>query len=379
MHTLQYLSRCLFYNVPAIDDYRHFPAAPVCRHNSPVLHFAAAHDNSIGQQVQWTYRGQPQYGALQPLLQHTGTTACIVMQHQKILLETYLNGYDRHSINTSFSIAKSMTSALIGIALEAGHIHSIHDPVARYIPAFGSHGRDTVTIAHLLQMCSGLRYREGVMPWSDDALIYYGTHLKEQALKSRLAEPPGSTYHYNNYNLLLLGMILETTTGQSVARLFQDQIWQRIGAEADASWSMDSRQSGYCKMESGINALAMDFVRFGNLYLQQGQVGQQQVVPPAWIAASVSPPAFQADSRKYLSRLSPPLCKWTSSAKGYYKYLWWGYQTDTRNFDYFALGAKGQLLYISPRKQAVIVRFGKQWGKIDWWPDLLKQIADSLD
>ncbi|PSL50139.1 hypothetical protein CLV51_1011483 [Chitinophaga niastensis] len=67
------------------------------------------------------------------------------------------------------------------------------------------------------------------------------------------------------------------------------------------------------------------------------------------------------------------------SPHGYYKYLWWGYKTDTHNFDYFALGVKEQLIYICPRKQAVIVCFGKRWGKIDWWPKLLKQIADSPD
>ena len=378
MNTLTYLSRCIFRNIPQITDYRHFPNAPILR-NGVVRHFEDARSGWQERTIKHTYHGQPQEIGLSDLLAQTGSTACIVMQHNRILLDACFNGYTPDSINTSFSVAKSMVSALTGIALEEGAIHSIRESIGRYIPQYDVPGPRDITIAHLLQMCSGLQYREGVTPWSDDARIYYGTHLREQAGKARLVETPGSTYHYNNYNLLLLGMILEKTTGQSVPQYFQEKIWQHIGAAADASWSMDSRASGFAKMESGFNAIAMDFVRFGALCLQNGAINGKQIIPAAWMEESVSPPAHKADTQKYLSRLSPPLCKWSSSSSGYYKYLWWGQQVDPHNFDYFALGAKGQFIYICPRKQAVIVRFGKQWGKTDWWPGVLKQIADSLD
>lgn len=378
MNTLTYLSRCIIRNNPQITDYQYFPSAPILR-NGAIRHFENATAAWQAPLIKHTWRGRPQEMALPDLLQQTGTTACIVMQHHQILLDASFSGYTATSINTSFSVAKSMVSALIGIAQEEGAIHSIQESIGRYIPQYNLPGLRDITIAHLLQMCSGLQYREGVTPWSDDARVYYGTHLREQALHTKLVEAPGSTYHYNNYNLLLLGLILEKTTGQSVPAYFQEKIWQHIGAAADASWSMDSHASGFAKMESGFNAQAMDFVRFGALCLDNGVVNGRQVIPAAWMTESVSPPVHTADTQKYLSRLSPPLCKWAGSPVGYYKYLWWGYQVDPHNFDYFALGAKGQFIYISPRKQAVIVRFGKRWGKTDWWPGILKQIADSLE
>ncbi|MBO9730509.1 MAG: serine hydrolase [Chitinophaga sp.] len=378
MNTLTYLSRCIIRNNPRITDYQYFPSAPILR-NGAIRHFENATAAWQAPLIKHSWQGRPQETTLADLLQQTGSTACIVMQHHRLLLDTYFSGYTGTSVNTSFSVAKSMVSALVGIALEEGAIHSIRESIGRYIPQYDLPGLRDITVAHLLQMCSGLQYREGVTPWSDDARVYYGTHLREQALHTKLVETPGSTYHYNNYNLLLLGLILEKTTGQSVPAYFQEKIWQHIGAEADASWSMDSHASGFAKMESGFNARAMDFVRFGAMCLENGVVNGRQVIPAAWMAESVRPPDHQADTQKYLSRLSPPLCKWAASPSGYYKYLWWGYQADPHNFDYFALGAKGQFIYISPRKQAVVVRFGKRWGKTDWWPGILKQIVDSLE
>ncbi|SEW29966.1 serine hydrolase domain-containing protein [Chitinophaga arvensicola] len=378
MNSLAYWSRCLIRNVPQITDYRHFPNAVISK-GAAVRHFEDARSGWKDRMLTSSWRGQSQEVALSALLAKTGSTACIVMQRDRILLESYFNGYTADAINTSFSVAKSMTSVLMGVALEEGAVGSIQDTVASYIPFFDSAGFRDITIAQLLQMCSGLEYREGITPWSDDARIYYGTALRQQALKAKLIETPGSTYHYNNYNLLLLGMILEKATGQPVPDYFREKLWQYTGAAANASWSMDSRDAGFAKMESGFNATAMDFLRFGALCLDNGRVNGRQVVPAAWIQESVSPPEQPADTEKYKSRLSPPLCRWAGSAAGYYKYLWWGYRIDPHNFDYFALGAKGQFIYICPRKQAVIVRFGKHWGKIDWWPGVLKQIADSLD
>ncbi|MBC9930757.1 serine hydrolase domain-containing protein [Chitinophaga qingshengii] len=377
MDSLNYLWRCIGWNIPKIDDYKRFTNALVAKGNT-IFPLEQAPEKMPPPAVSWNYKGQPRQGPLPDLLANTGTTACIILQQGQIRYEQYFNGYQRDSINTSFSVAKSMTSALIGIAIAEGAIHSVEDPVARYLPAFDKKGQDQVTIAHLLQMCSGLAYREGVLPWTDDARVYYGLRLRDQALKANLIETPGTVYHYNNYNLLLLGLILEKTTSQPVPAYFSEKIWQPMGAEADASWSVDSRHSGFAKMESGFNALAIDFARFGQLCLQNGALNGHSIIPADWMHTATSAPTHKADTKTYLSRMVPPLCKWAGSPHGYYKYGWWGYQTDAHNFDYFALGAKGQFIYISPRKQAVIVRFGKQWGAIDWWPELLKQLADSL-
>ncbi|RAJ73922.1 CubicO group peptidase (beta-lactamase class C family) [Chitinophaga dinghuensis] len=377
-YSLTYLYRCLCWNIPRITDYQRFPSAPVNNGpNTTPLEYGPAYP--LPAQWQWKHRGLPVAGSPTNFLTDTGTTAFLILQHGKIIEEQYFNGYNADAVNTSFSVAKSITSALVGIAIREGAIGSVQDSMAAYLPEFDRQGYRDITIEHLLQMRSGLAYREGVTPWSDDGLVYYGLDLRKQALKARLEYTPGTAYHYCNYNLLLLGMILERTTGMPVAQYLSERVWQPMGAEMPASWSTDSRPSHFAKMESGINTTARSFAQFGQLYLQQGYMNGQQIIPADWIQASVKAPAEKADTARFMSRMVPPLCKWSAAPHGYYGYLWWGYQIDPHNFDYFAMGVKGQFIYVCPRKQAVIVRFGKQWGKIDWWPELFKQIADTLE
>jgi CubicO group peptidase (beta-lactamase class C family) len=191
----------------------------------------------------------------------TGTTAFIIIKDDTVLYEKYFNGYQRDSIGTSFSMAKSITSALIGVAIDEGLIASVDDPITRYIPELKEKDFrfDNITIKNLLTMSSGLRYVEEGLPWSDDTRTYYDTNLRSLALSSKIEEAPGKRFHYNNYNPLLLGMILERVTHKPVSQYLEDKIWKPLGMDAPASWSLDSDASGFEKMESGINARAIDF------------------------------------------------------------------------------------------------------------------------
>ena len=141
-------------------------------------------------------------------------------------------------------------------------------------------------------MASGIRYEERGMPWSDDALTYYGTDLRAAAVSSTITGPPGRVFHYNNFHPLLLGLVLERTTGVPVSNYLQERLWKRLGMEAPASWSLDSERSGFEKLESGLNARAIDFAKFGRLYLNRGHwEGEQSFLPAGW------------------TRLNPPRCK----------------------------------------------------------------------
>jgi CubicO group peptidase (beta-lactamase class C family) len=327
--------------------------------------------------VKFKHKGREAEEEWKPFLEKSGTTALIVIKEGKIIYEGYFNGYHRSSINTSFSVAKSITSLLIGIALEEKRIHSINDSIRLYLPDLPVHF-DNITVDHLLNMCSGLSYREGLLPWMDDPLIYYGPDLRKRAQQAKLAEEPGKHYHYNNYNLLLLGMLIEKVTGVSPATYLQEKIWKHIGAEANASWSSDSQKSGFTKMESGLNATAMDFARLAWLLLKKGNINGKQILPAAWLETTFRPPKQSADTGKYMDRRVPPLCLWAGSPHGFYHNLWWGYRISDHESDNFALGVMWQLLYLAPRKDTVIVRFGKKWGHVDWWPQVLKNIVDEL-
>jgi CubicO group peptidase (beta-lactamase class C family) len=122
-----------------------------------------------------------------------------------------------------------------------------------------------ITIENLLSMASGLRYVEEETPFSDDTKTYYDPNLRSVALSAVIEEEPGKTFHYNNYNFLLLGIILERATGMPVAKYMEEKLWKQLGMEAPSSWGLDSEASGFEKMESGINARAIDFAKFGRL------------------------------------------------------------------------------------------------------------------
>jgi len=122
----------------------------------------------------------------------------------------------------------------------------------------------------------------------DDAKTYCYPDLRELALEeTRITGTAGEHFHYNNYHPLLLGLVLERATGVAVADYLEAKIWQPIGAEYPGSWSLD--EHGFEKMESGINGRAIDFAKFGRLYLDDGDRDGTQVVPAAWVAASTRP------------------------------------------------------------------------------------------
>ena len=138
-------------------------------------------------------------------------------------------------------------------------------------------------------MSSGLRYVEQSLPlpWGDDIDTYYGTDLRDLALNGDgdRAATRVSEWLYNNYNPLLLGLVLERATGTSVSDYMATRLWQPLGAEADATWSLDSEDSGFEKMESGLNAAPVDYARFGHLFLHGGEWNGTRIVSQDWVRA----------------------------------------------------------------------------------------------
>ena len=296
---------------------------------------------------------------MEKFLSDTHTTAFVVIRDDTLLYEKYLNGYNRESTQTSFSVAKSFVSALVGIAIEEGHIESVDDPITKYIPELKGAGMNKITIRHLLTMSSGLRYSGeggGGGPFSDDAKTYYEPNLRDLALTVDPEVEPGKRWEYNNYHPLLLGMIVERATERPVATYLSQKIWQPLGMEADGSWSLDSTQSGFEKMESGINARAIDFAKFGRLYLNGGEWNGKQLMPASWVEEST-----RVDT--------------TTDPADFYQYFWWVDVAHPERGRFLARGNYGQFIYVAPDKDLVIVRFGENWG-YNRWPELLRSIAD---
>ena len=296
-------------------------------------------------------------------LRDTDTRAFLVVHSDRLVYERYFDSSDRQTLETTFSVAKSFVSTLVGIALDEGVIDSIEDPVTEYLPELAARDPrfEQITLRHLLTMTSGLRYEEQALPlpWGDDIETYYGTNLRDIALDhSEIERPPGQEWLYNNYNPLLLGLVLERATAMSVSEYMATRLWQPLGAERDATWSLDSKQSGFEKLESGLNATAVDYARFGALFLHEGEWNGTRIVSEDWVRAATAVDI-------------------TTDPAPFYQYFWW---VDVeRPGRFYALGNFGQYVYVAPDADTVVVRLGGDWGvDNDTWLATLRDIADQL-
>ncbi|HEX5936972.1 MAG TPA: serine hydrolase [Actinomycetota bacterium] len=336
-----------------VDDRSRFPSRsiPAGRDASPL---------PGGTEIDIETDGAPDFDAF---LRANDTLAFVVVHEDELVYERYFGGSDRQTPQTSFSVAKSVLSTLVGIAIDEGLIESVDDPVTVYLPELTERDRrfERITLRDLLAMSSGLRYEEPAIPvpWGDDVVTYYGVDLRDVGLNgSDIEGAPGVEWHYNNYNPLLLGMVLERVTGTTVSDYLATQLWQPLGAESDASWSIDSTRSGFEKMESGFNATAVDYARFGLLYLHGGEWNRTRIVSRDWVRE-----ASAADT--------------SGDPAPHYQYYWW---IDTeRPGRFYGLGNLGQYVYVARDADAVIVRLGRDWGvENDAWLDSFREIADRL-
>jgi CubicO group peptidase (beta-lactamase class C family) len=373
-----YFAQEMAWDGSGVLDYRKYPQRPIA--NAPhAFHFQQNLAPQIFKSIHYRQGGQMKQASLEEFLKATQTTSFIIIKDGSILYEGYASGYNRDSIVASFSIAKSFTSALIGIAIDEGYIGSVDDPMVSYLPELRDKGLDGVTLRHLLTMSAGIRYAHedeqppllGLLPFNDDARSTNFPDLRRLALSVRPgADAPGSTFEYNDFVPLFLGMILERTTHRPVAQYLQEKIWQPLGMEYPAAWSLDSQKSGFEKMAMGLNARAVDFAKLGVLFLDHGRWDGKQVIPEKWVEESTSPDA--SDNRRWRRAAA-----W-KQAHGYYKYLWWGRMRADGSHAFMARGnLQQQWIYVSPRDHIVIVRFGLVDGAADSWPDIFESITDS--
>ncbi len=305
------------------------------------------------------------------LLERAQTTAFLVLQNDTIVYENYFNGFNQDSIYTSFSVAKSFVSTLIGLAISDGYIKSDEDKITTYLPELMKIDTQfsNIAIKDLLSMSSGIAYSGEGFP-SDDDITYVSPDLRNATFDNvRIAEPPGKHWLYNNYNPLLLGMILERTTQKSVSEYMEEKLWKKMGG-GSASWSLD--EHGFEKMESGINCSAYDYARFASLFLNNGRNNDVQVIPNNWIP-STQPEVKPKGYYDYLL-----------DHNVYYSYFWWGKfrgnQANTN--DFFGMGNKGEYVYVCPQKKLTIIRLGFEYGLSTpspfSWPDLFYQFCTDF-
>jgi CubicO group peptidase (beta-lactamase class C family) len=350
-----------------VDDHKRFPSR-IINNAPPTFHFRQPPVDSpystIFDSITYNRDDKELTDDFEDFLESTDTTAFLVIKDDVLLYEGYFNGYASSSTQTSFSIAKSFISALIGIAIEEKYIESVDDPITKFLPELGEKDErfGKVTIKHLLTMSSGIKYKEAFLPWSDNATTYYSPNLRKTVMNCKISGDPGEEFLYNDYNPLLLGLILERVTGHPVSHYLEEKIWKPLGMEYPGSWSLDSIYSGFEKMESGINGKAIDFAKFGRLYLNEGNWNGLQIISSSWVEEST-----RADTST-----DPAL---------YYQYLWWITIWEVNPGDvkyrYVAVGKQGQYIHIFPEQQLIFARFGKSEGGISWGL-VFEDLADKI-
>jgi len=366
----EYVYRVFVWQDSDAFDWQKFPAHPL-KAAPTAYHFAETPDPRVEELFE-QLSGAKDWDSF---LEVNGTQAFIVIQDGTILYENYFNNTQRDSIVTSFSVAKSFDSALIGIAIQEGYIKSVNDPITVYLPELAERDArfEEITIRHLLLMASGLEYKEfrPLLLNGDDPLTTYYPDQRKIALENtHISDPPGLYFQYNKYHPRLLGMILERTTGMPVTNYLQTKIWDMIGMEFDGSWSTDSQASDFEKMETGVNARALDFAKFGVLFLNGGMWQGNQVIPKAWVDESTRP-LLPENYPDYYN-------EWVKAMPGrrYYKYMWWGMAREGGSYDFTAEGDKGQFIYVSPQKNMVIVCNGIKYGiHSDEWLELFYEFT----
>lgn len=226
------------------------------------------------------------------LAQKTTTTAFLVIRNDSILFEQYFRGYTRDSISKNFSVSKSITSLLTGIAVDEGYIESIHDPVTKYIPELKKKNPkfERLTIEHLLNMRAGFKFNEdSYFPLSKATRLYYGTNHLGKVKRAKFKHEPGEAFEYQSLVTALLGVVVERATEKNLSEYMQEKVWVPLGMENRATWDIDDKRHRSNRAHVGVNATAIDLAKIGRLYLNNGNWNGKQIVSADWVTKSRTP------------------------------------------------------------------------------------------
>lgn len=297
-------------------------------------------------------RGEPlEIPGIDEFMAEERTAGLVILQDGKIRFERYGLDFDATGRWTSFSVAKSFTSTLVGAAIQDGYIDSLEDKVSRYIPGLRGSAYDEVTIRQLLTMSSGVRWNEDYEdPDADvarfnkaepeaglDATVSYMRKLPR-------AHPPGEVWHYNTGETNLIGVLVSSATGKPLAQYLQERIWHPAGMAAEATWLQG--KTGHEIAGCCLQATTRDFARFGLFVLANGNVNGRQIVPPDWFAQA---------TRKQKDIGDP--------GRGY-GFQWWTYDDGA----VAAQGIFGQGIFIDPQRRLVIAS-NSNWTRASLGPE----------
>jgi CubicO group peptidase (beta-lactamase class C family) len=271
--------------------------------------------------------------------QKFGTVAFLIFKEGKLWYEKYEEGYGPDSQTNSFSMAKSITTLLLGKAIEDGFISSLNQKVVDFFPELKGEFADQLTVGDLSSMASGLNWNENYYsPFSMTAQSYYDENIRDLILSLAVDEKPAQSFQYLSGNTQLLGMVLEKAVGKNISLYLSENFWKPMGMEANAYWQLDSQESGMEKTYCCIASNARDFAKIGLMVMNKGKWNGKQILNQEFIEKCIQP-RFEQDTE--------------------YGYGFWLEKHQGK--DVFAMqGILGQYVIGIPEDDVLIVRLGHQ-------------------
>lgn len=302
---------------------------------------------------------------MEQFFKRTHTTALLILKNDEIIVERYFEGSSNTTRFFSFSSAKSITSTLVGMAIEDGFINNLGDPLTKYLPSLVGSAYENVSIKDALQMLTGVSDREPDEEWKDktvtfvkchqDSIVEHRYRFVEGANGQTRDCPPGTKFNYSSMTTAILGWLVETTTRKRLSTYMEERLWIPAGMEADAVWFLDGPPEIGREMAAGNFAATLkDYGRFGLLALHQGEANGRRILNKEWFRSATIPDR-QAVQIGTL---------WPGSQVGY-GFQWWIRENNT----FLAEGVYGQFISINPKANVVIV-------KLSAWP---KMIDETLE
>ena len=333
-------------------------------------------------------------------------SAAIVIQNDTILFEHYSGGWNKDSQSCIFSVTKTITSLLCGIALKDGYIKSLSDPVTDYIPELKDADETfaELKIEHLLDMTAGLDFDENYSwnPFSKMAKLYMGNNSLKVLKSLKFINTPGENFSYDSATTALLGIVIERATGKSYAQYLSEKVWQPLGMERDALIGLDSKKSHTAKSFAGLTTNVRDLAKIGKLFLNKGICDGVQIVDSAFVkrclsthTAGISGKAQREYSyswywgiadevdgkRKFFNTLEElELYYKNHPEKNVHqikKNLKNGYYAVLHNGGFWGFGLYGQVLYVNPSKNMIALYLGAD--RLQDFDILFEQLSTYLN
>jgi CubicO group peptidase (beta-lactamase class C family) len=360
------LPSCTFVRIgaffmPSVTDHKIFPVDTIAASSKVIPAFVVAEKYGLPELKTWVPKvllGDA--NNIEEFLAATETTSLLVMQNDTLIFEGYANGHKKENLQTIFSVTKGIMAMLAAIAVEDG-IMRLDQKVSDFIPEFAQDDRRDIEIHHLLNMVSGIDFSDRVN-FAKLSMLYYGTNQDKLVRNyNKVSHRPGTFFAYKSIATQILAMCLEAASQKKLYVYLQEKIWEPLGMEYDALYTVDSKKNRNNRAFGGIAMCSRDMLRIGKLLQNKGLWEGKQILPASFVETLMY--RDMSDERWW----GYSNCFWRDG------YINADFLVDT---DFFASGFHGQYIYVNPENNIVMVRQGKK--ETLRWPMLFGRLAGVL-